>query len=112
MRLAELLARALEGERVQGVLHRQPLLLPSFGRRVLASRAEEKILDADQLAARFEFERRADGAIHLAFHTGLLPRLANRRVGGALAWLDVSLRKNPDRRIFLRANEQHRQTVV
>src|SRR2546422_6609839 len=100
-------ARVVPLKHVERVLDSEPPLLAAVGVVGLESRPNQEVLHADVVSTVVEFQRLADRLDELAVDAGFLARLAQRGVRRRLALLDVTLRKNPDRGIFFRSDEEN-----
>src|SRR5215470_5967024 len=106
-------AGALERHRHDRLVDWEPSLLAAVGVIPLRPRFNQEVLDAHQLLAVEELQRRTHAAADdAAFDPGLLARLAKSRLVGRLARFHVTFGKDPDGGIFLRPNEQDRNLVA
>ena len=80
--------------------------------RKRAARPRNRLILANQLAARVELNRFTHGAEELAFDARFLARFAQRGGVGRFARLDMAFGKDPRRRILLRLHEEHRQALI
>src|SRR5882762_1951889 len=111
-RLAQLVPRALEGERLQRVIEGQPLLVATLRRRAFRLRADQEVLHADGFLAGLEFEPRADRSGNVAGHTRFLEGLAHGRRRRRLTPLDMPLGNTPGGGMLPRSNQRDGEAMA